>query len=172
MRFTWLLLYALLQCCAGHPAFAEYAGRHTILFGNTATAATATGTGEQILATYSLPANALNSIGRRLWIHGNWSKAANTNTVTFRLYFGAQAFTATSAVSSAGSEINAFVTKSGSNTQIMSGWAVGGTGLFTPGSAATTATDTAAIVIKATCQDTTSAASDCVLQDFFVEWMN
>lgn len=171
MSLTKWLPILLLTLCAT-PAHAEYGGRASILFGNTATAATAIGTTEQTLATYSLPANALNSVGRRLKIHGQFSTAANTNTKTFRLYFGAQVISNTTAISAAGSLLELQVIKSGANTQIVTGWGQSGTVLTTPFSAAGANTDTAAIVIKATCQDTTSAASDCVLQDFYVRWIN
>jgi hypothetical protein len=154
------------------PALAGFNEPASVLFGNTATAATAIGTGEQILATYSLPANALNVVGRRLWVHAQFSSSANTNTKTFRLYFGAQAITNTTAVSVAGSVLDLYVTKSGANTQIVTGDGRAGAVLTALFSAAGANTDTAAIVIKATCQDTTSAAADCTLQDFSVRWMN
>lgn len=154
------------------PASAEFAGRSSVIFGNTAVAATATGTTEQILATYSLPANALNTVGRRLRVHAQFSTAANVNTKTFRLYFGTQVISNSTAVSAAGSVLDLYITKSGANTQIVTGSGYAGTVLTTPFSAAGANTDTAAIVIKATCQDTTSAANDCVLQDFFAQWSN
>lgn len=165
-------LIILLLLLWASPSRAEFAGRASIIAGNTATAATATGTTEQTLATYSLPANALNAVGRRLHAHAQFSTAANTNTKTFRLYFGAQVVSNTTAVSAAGSVLDLYVIKSGSNTQIVAGMGQSGTVLTTPFSAAGANTDTVAIVIKATCQDTTSAANDCVLQDFAVQWLN
>lgn len=168
--FAWALVWALLL--APWPARAEFAGRASGIAGNTATAGTATGTTEQVLATYSLPANALNTVGRRLYIRAQFSTAANTNTKTFRLYFGAQVVSNTTAVSAAGSVLEMRVIKTGASTQIVTGEGRAGVTPTTPFSAVGTNTDTSAIVIKATCQDTTSAANDCVLQDFFVSWLN
>jgi hypothetical protein len=144
-----------------------------MLFTTSATAATATGTGEQILATYSLPANALDQAGRRVRINAMFSKAANTDSVTGKLYFGAQSVsTGANTTSAAGMILQLEVVKSGSSTQVVWGSGQQGVTNVTPFSAAATETDTAAIVIKATCTDGTSAASDCVLQDLWIEYLN
>jgi hypothetical protein len=143
------------------------------IYGTTATVATGTGTSEQILGTYSLPANALDAAGRRLRIHAVFSKAANTNATTAKLYFGSAVITTPSnTTSGAGSELELNVVKTASNTQIVTGRGSMGTAAVTPYSAAGAETDTAAIVIKATCTDGTSQAADCTLQDFWVEYLN
>lgn len=169
MRFLWALLCAVLWVS---PAGAEFAGRASIVVGNIATAGIATGTTEQTLATYSLPANALNVVGRRLRAQAHFSTAANTNTKTFRLYFGAQVVSIATAVSAAGGYLEMDVIKSGANTQIVTGRGQAGTVLMAPFSAAGANTDTAAIVIRASCQSSVSAANNCVLQDFSVRWLN
>ena len=143
------------------------------LFDTTATAATATGTSEQVLATYSLPANSLDYIGRRLKIHAMFSKAANTDSVTAKLYFGSEVVSSgANTTSGAGMTLDLIVVKTGASTQIVTGQGLSGTTAVTPYSAAGAETDTAAIVIKASCTDGTSAAADCTLQDMEIDYVN
>jgi len=142
------------------------------LFTTTATASTATGTGAQILATYSLPANSLDVAGRRLRITAEFSTAANGNTKTCALAFGGASIS--QAVSTTGQNIIIYldVVKSGASTQIIWGGGQFGITNIAAVSTAGTETDTAAIVIKSTCTDGTSSAGDATLQDMFVEYMN
>jgi hypothetical protein len=87
------------------------------------------------------------------------------------VYFGNESFPADSGVTI--QEVLATAAGGGSTSEVP----VGDYVFFqdTDGSLKILAPDgsvTAAIVIKATCQDTTSAANDCVLQDFSVRWDN
>lgn len=144
-----------------------------VLFTTTATKGTATGTSEQTLATFSLPASALDQPGRRIRITAMFSKAANVDAVTGKIYFGSETIsTGSNTTSGAGMFLSLEVVKSGSSTQIVWGNGQSGTTNVTPYSAAGAETDTSPITIKATCTDGTSAANDCVLQDFYVEYMN
>lgn len=144
-----------------------------IIYGLTGSVGMATGTGEQTLATYSLPANALDIVGRRVKMRAMFSKAANTDSVTCKLYFGSEVVsTGANTTSAAGMTLALTAVKTGASTQIVWGAGAQGTTGVTPYSAAGTETDTAAIVIKATCQDGTSAANDGVLQDMEVEYLN
>lgn len=145
-----------------------------VLYTTSATAATATGTTEQTLGTFSLPANALDAAGRRLRVQASFHFATNGNVKTARLYFGASVI---SAGALTGSNVNGVLTldvvKSGSSTQIVTGTGIVDTAVITPYvNAAGTDTDTAAIVIKFTGQDGTSSAADIVLDDFYVQYMN
>jgi hypothetical protein len=139
-----------------------------------ATAATAAGTAEQTLATYSLPANALDQAGRKLRIRTAWHAATNSNNKTVKLYFGASSIsTGTLTTSNKNGWLELIVTKSGSSTQIVWGTGLVDTTAITPYlNASGSDTDTAAIVIKATGQDGTDSAGDITLHDFFVEYMN
>lgn len=145
-----------------------------VVYGTTATAATATGTSEQTLATYSLPANALDKAGRRVRVRAAFTTAANANNKTMKLYFGSSVITTpTAATNAKNAVLELVVVKTGSSTQIVSGTGIVDTTPVTPYVNASSAeTDTAAIVIKATGTDGTSSAADITLDDFQVEYMN
>lgn len=144
------------------------------IYSTIATAATATGTGEQTLGTYSLPANALDATGRRLRIRAAFAYAANTNNKTVKLYFGSSVITTPTAASNG---TNAFlelvVVKSGASTQLVWGTGVNAlTPVTTYANVSSAEADTAAIVIKATGTDGTSSAADITLVDLAVEYLN
>lgn len=143
------------------------------IFTTSATASTATGTGAQILGTYSLPANALDVTGRRLRISAAISTAANTNTKTCVLAFGAESVTTPAMATSAeNAMLSLDVVKSGASTQIVWGSGHANATPIAVYTAAGAETDTAAIVIKVTCTDGTSSARDATLQDLHVEYIN
>ena len=138
-----------------------------------ATAATTTATTELVLGTYSLPANALDTTGRRLRIRAVFHAATNGNNKTMKLYFGASVIsTGVVTTSNANIVLSLQVVKSGSSTQIVTGEGIVDTTPITPYVNAGTDTDTSAIVIKATGQDGSASAGDIVLEDLFVEYMN
>lgn len=155
---------------------AGVSGFHPIglMYSTVATAATAAGTAEQTLATFPLPANALDQAGRRLRVRAAFHCATNGNNKTMKLYFGASVIsTGVLTTSNKNGYLTLDVVKSGASTQIV--W---GTGLVdvTPitsyVNASGTDTDTAAVTIKFTGQDGTDSAGDIVLDDFAVEYMN
>lgn len=142
-----------------------------------AVAATGAGTSEQTLATYSLPANSLDAVGRTVRVRAFFVTAANTNGKTCKLYFGSKSLsTGSITTASAAPWLELNITKSGSSTQIISGCGFGGTTGIVPvaltGAGTATETDTAAIVIKATGTDGTDSAADITLCGFTVEYMN
>lgn len=142
-----------------------------------AVAATGSGTSEQTLATYSLPANVLDAVGRTLRIRAFFVTAANTNGKTCKLYFGSKSLsTGSITTASAAPWLELIVTKSGSSTQIIAGCGFGGTTGIVPvaltGAGTASETDTAAIVIKATGTDGSDSAGDITLCSFTVEYMN
>jgi len=145
-----------------------------VIFTTHAAVGTTTGTAEQTLGTYSLPANALDQAGRRLRIRAAFVYGATANNKTAKLYFGSEVITTPTAASNGTSAfLELTAVKSGSSTQLVWGDGVNATTpvtVYTSTSAAEI--DTAAIVIKATCTDGTSAANDCTLVDFAVEYMN
>lgn len=148
-------------------------GPSGIIYTTIATVSTGTGTGVQTLATYTLPANALDVPGRRMRIIATFSYAANANNKTSTVNFGSASFT-TGALPSNGVvgtiEIN--VVKRGANAQTVIGAGVVGTTAITGTSTATSIVDTSPIVITATCQNAVSSAGDCVLQDLLVQYYN
>ena len=146
-----------------------------VIYTITAPVGTGTGTGAQTLGTYSLPANALDAVGRKLRISATFSTAANTHAKTCTLNFGAapvQISTGSMTTSSQTASLGMVVTKTGSNTQTVTATGLVATTPLANAITAATETDTGALTIAAICTDGTSAANDATLQDFFVEYMN
>jgi hypothetical protein len=137
---------------------------------------TSTGTAEQTLFTYSLPAYYLNFPGKFIRACAYFKKAANSDTVTARLYFGAEVISSGANSASSAGDMNLCLDISWQsatvNKQTVTGTGFVGTGTIVPYNANATETQTAAITIKATCQDGTSAASDCTLMHFYVLGLN
>jgi hypothetical protein len=159
---------------AGALGGALMSGPEGVLYGISASVATATGTSEQVLGTYSLPANSLDKAGRRLRISAAFANAANANNKTAKLYFGSSVIsTPTAATNGKHTWLDLYVNKTGANTQLVYGSGCVDTTPVTPYVNASSAeTDTAAITIKATGTDGTSSAADITLIDFLVEYLN
>jgi hypothetical protein len=137
----------------------------------------ATGNGadttEDILQTFSLPANVLDAVGRGVRIKAWGTFANNADGKTVRIYFGANVYTSTSlTTANVAWCIWADVFKTGSNTQTAIG--TGNFGNSTPAtnSTAPNQTDTSAITIKITGQATVANANDIVCQGMTVEMIN
>lgn len=136
-----------------------------------------TGTGadttEDTLQTFTLPANALDAVGRGVRIAAWGTTGADGNNKTVRLYFGVAIYNSTAVTTNNGSwYLWAEVRKTGSNTQTSVV-----TGVFTnsiPITAVNTPnqTDTAGIVIKVTGQNGTAVANDIVCSGMTVEMIN
>lgn len=141
-----------------------------LLYSQTASVSTGTGTGEQVLATYSLPVGALSATGDRLRISGSFKAAADGNNKTYIVYFGSSTISS-GVVTNNGTavpfEMN--IVKTGSSTQNVTAWMNIGTTVSTPVATTGSNTDTALITIKATGTDGTSLAGDIVLVDLKVE---
>lgn len=160
-----------------YPAHASGNSFHAmgLVYTTTATVGTTTTvTTEQVLGTYSLPANALDTTGRRLRIRAAYHCATNGDNKTLTLYFGASSIsTGVVTTSNKNAVLNLEVVKSGASTQIVSGTGFLDTAVITPFvNASGSDTDTAAIVIKATGTEGTGTANGIVLDDFSVEYMN
>lgn len=144
-----------------------------VLYTTTATQGTDTGTGEEVLATYSLPANALDVTGRRVRVCTSWHMATNGNNKTIKLYFGASVISSGTLTDSNKNGVACLdVVKSGSSTQIVTGTMLHDTTNITPYVNAGSDDDTAAIVVKMTGQDGSASANDIVMEDFYVQYMN
>lgn len=134
---------------------------------------TATGTTEQTLATYTLPANSLDAVGRTIRITSCIKHAADADTVTHRIYFGTAVISdAGSATSGAVQCLFGLITKTGTNTQSAVFWGFKAAVTVAPVETDSTATDSATITIKGTVQDTTSAANDGIMKLFIVEYLD
>ena len=128
-------------------------------------------TTEDTLQSYSLPAGTLANVGDRIRITAGGSFAANTDAKTARVRFGPTQFQ--TAVSSNAANLNwqivLEVQKTGANTQ--STYSIGFTNAQSPGVGGTTAsalTDTAAIAISATGQNSTNPTAGSVGCRYFV----
>lgn len=129
-------------------------------------------TTEDTLKTFSLPANAFDVANRGVQITAFGKYANNTNTKAVKVYFGATAV-------SVGTDNNTnwwaevYVYKTASNAQIICGLTQHGTTVGAPSIANGSETDTAAITIKVTGQDSTSATANAiVLNGLFIEFLN
>lgn len=143
------------------------------LFSITSVQSTGTGLTEQILGSYSMPANTLDVVGRNLRITAWFSHAANTHTVTDKLYFGSESIS-DGGVSSSGivTQLGAEVLKIGTGQQSVIVQGAAGSTLLTPAYTAATENEAAPITIKATSTDGTSSAGDGNLVAMLVEIIN
>jgi hypothetical protein len=140
---------------------------------------TSTGTGadttKDTLQTYTLPANALDAVGRGIRIKAWGTFAANANTKTVTLEFGAGNTVATSTgLTSSGSNWVMWteVYKTASNVQTSFGTSIFQNSTPATTVATSTQTDTSAIVLNVTGQNGTASANDIVCKGMVVEFMN
>lgn len=125
---------------------------------NATPASGSTGTGEQTLMTYSLPANSLCQNGQGLVIRAAF-KNNSSDTVSWKLYFGSESVTCSNTTTTAGSaEISVFRTASKAQTVETRGIAAGTTNVTSAFTAASE-DDTAAITIKLTATASSSGAN-------------
>ena len=144
------------------------------LYTTIATAATAGGTSEQTLGTYSVPATFWNYTGRRLHLHAAFHYATNANNKTVKCYFGSSSISSgTLTASNKNGVCDLDVVRTGASTQIVSATMLNDTTPITPlVNASSTETDTAAIVVKVTGTDGSDSAGDIVLDDMVVTAVN
>lgn len=125
-------------------------------------------TTEDTLATYSMPANTLNAIGRGLFIYA-WGSMTAVANKTGKLYFGAS--TVSTGLISATSEswsLEMVVLKSAANVQQISAQLINAATHGGVTNSAGSETDTAAIVIKVTGQNSASTANGIVCNGLIV----
>jgi hypothetical protein len=144
-----------------------------LLNAQTADVATTAVTTEEILQTYTLPANTLSAAGQSLRITCPWTTGATGNNKTVKLYFGASSIaTPAYAGNAQNGRLQLLVMRTGAATQKVFGSGMAGTGSITPVAETYTAgTDNlaAAVTIKCTGTNGTAAASDIVAHGMIVE---
>lgn len=148
---------------------ANYARGTGLLYSTGTPVAGVAGTGEQTLATYSIPANTL-VFGRLIKIRASFSSGANGNNKTFKCYFGASVITSGTLTDNAKNgvcEVLVYYT-SAAATQEVVGTMLHDTTAITPYINAGTDNAAAAIVAKFTGQGGTSGV-DVVMNTFSVE---
>lgn len=145
-----------------------------VLTVNTATTGTGADTTEDVLWTYSLPANTLSADGKSVRITVMWQAGATANNKTTKVYFGSTAYTARSAAADNGTMFRLVmeVLRTGASAQVMAAMFTASGGLV--GSTVVTPAEdmTAAIVIKFTGQNGTAVANDVVFKGAIVEALN
>lgn len=157
------------------PAFAHLGGVANAALTSTGNGADVT---EDTLQTYSLPANALDQIGRCVRVTSWGTTANNADTKTLRLRFGGTlVYSQTLTTSVLGDwVIKATVCKTAANTQTAyaEGLNAAALGTASPGIDVTAPgeTDTSAIVIKTTGQAGTANANDIVCTAQIVEFLS
>lgn len=123
-----------------------------------------TGTSEQTIYSYSLPANSLYKNGQALRIKALFSHAANTHGVTYKLYFGGSSISSGSSTTSGEvGELELLVIRRAAGSQLV--WAKGNfatIGGIAPALTAGTDDETTALTIKATVTGGTTGADGAV----------
>lgn len=130
-------------------------------------------TNEDVLFTYSLPANTLVNTGKGLRITAWGKTAANADNKTMKLYFGSEVITTpTAATNNKGWWLELDVFRTGASTQQVFGLGQVDTTAVTVYSAAGAETETAAITIKVTGTAGTANANDILCFGMVVETIN
>jgi hypothetical protein len=165
----------VLQGQAGNAAstWVRAMGQISAQLSQTATGANTT---ETTLQTFTLPANALDVVGRGVRIRAWGTLGADANNKILRLYFGASTtihpgFGGTTANGSAW-YFDAEVRKTGSSTQTAFANLIVGFSDIGANVSAPNQTDTSAIVIKVTGQNAAAVANDIVCSAMTVEFIN
>ena len=132
------------------------------------------GTDEKDLITFSLPANSLNANGKVVRITAWGSVAANGNTKTIKMDFGATTITqiGPAAISGLDWKIEGLVIRTGETTQDaiateMLDVTAQDTTITIP-----TEDETGAVIIKITGENGTAAANDIVAKGMMIEFLN
>lgn len=147
---------------------ANYSRGTGLLYSTGVLVAGIAGTGEQTLATYSLPASTLIS-GRMVRIKSSFTAGGNGNNKTFKCYFGASVISSgvlTTNAKNGSCEVNAFWLSG--TTQTVYGNMLVDTTPITGYVAAGTDTTTGALTLKMTGQGGTSGV-DITMNAFSVE---
>ena len=139
------------------------------------TQAANSGTGETDLHSYTLAASHFNVDKRKIQIRADGSFAANGNTKTLKLKFGAAGSVTLNPTTTAPNgvrwRVDAAITRTSSGNQRIRYQVWIGTSLEIIGTASTTETDTNALVVKFTGQSGT-ASSDILLDESSIDFKN
>lgn len=144
-----------------------------LLNAQTGSVGTTAVTTEEVLLSYTMPANTLSAAGQAVRITCGWTTGATANNKTVKLYFGASVIaTPTQAANAQVGRLSAIVMRTGAATQKFFGGGMAGTGSITPVAEVYTAgTDNlaAGVLIKCTGTNGTAAANDIVANGLLTE---
>jgi hypothetical protein len=148
-------------------------GTGGLINAQTASVGTGADTTEDVLQTYTLPANTLSVAGQSLRITCPYSTGATANNKTVKLYFGGSSVsTGVIAANAQQGYLQLIVMRTAAATQGVFASGVGGTGSVSPIAVTYTAgTDalTAGVVIKCTGTNGTAAANDVIARGMITE---
>lgn len=149
------------------------AGQRSFLGSNVQASTTGVGNGadttEDVLYTFSLPANSLTVTGQTIEVFASGTLANNANNKTVRLYFGAQVYSlGLVATANVVWTAKLTVTRTGSSAQLISAQGMIGATPIAPALLTGAETDTAAITIKVTGQSGTAVANNIVAKTMTV----
>jgi len=140
-----------------------------VLYKDGSSSATGAGTSEQVLKTFSIPANYL-AVGNIVRLRAWGSTGANANNKTMKLYFGASVITTpTAATNNKNWFLDMTVIVTAAATQSVAGTGIVDTTSVTPYFNAGTDDTTAAIVAKVSGTDGTDSAGDIACKGFTIE---
>lgn len=147
------------------------ANRTGLVYSTVGAVATGANTTATVLASTVLPAGSLAQVGDKVIIRAWGSFGATGNNKTVALAFGSASITTGAVASNAGIwSMTLTVLKSGASTQKVLGQGSYGTTSVTPTITSATETDGTGILCKLTGTNGTAAASDIVLNGFYVEF--
>lgn len=143
-----------------------------LLNAQTAAVSTGAGTAEQVLQTYTMPANTLSAAGQSVRVRCWGVTAATANNKTRKIYVGAMALaTAAEAANAQPWSLEINVMRTAAATQQYFARGLAGTGGITNLQGVGQGTDdlTAGVVIKCTATDGTDAAGDVTANGMITE---
>lgn len=141
-----------------------------LLNAQTGSTGTAANTTETTLQQYTMPANTLSAAGQSLRITCFGTTAANGNTKTIKLYFGASVVSSGAlTVSNKNWQYQLIVMRTGAATQAVTGSGIADATPITIYSNAGTASLTAGVLIKCTGENGTASANDIVATGMITE---
>lgn len=132
-------------------------------------------TTDDILFSYTLPANSLDTIGRGIIIEAYGGFAANAHDKTVKIFFGSATVFTTGVVTAVGTAwfIRANITNTGANSQVAGGFGIdGSTIIATEVTLPAQVTSTPILITLTGASPTTGAANDVVGYGFTVEFLN
>ncbi len=158
-----------VSCFTKLSTIGSYQRSAALLFSQTVSSGDGTTTGEQVLATYSLPGGTL-AVGTRLTIRATFQTGATGNNKTMKVYFGASSISSGAVSDNAKVTIaTLYITKTGAATQTVVGELIHDATPVSNVLFSGTDNDANAIVIKATgTNGTGGVANEIYLADFLV----
>ena len=160
---------------AVHAGTGTTTGKPSCLLNVNTTSQATTGTSEEVLATYTLPANSLSATGKIIRVTAYFTTAANANTKIARIRLGGLTGAAVTAQSISTNNgvvmLCGYIIRTGANTQAIVGHGIASSGAVTALNSTSTQTDTGSLAIVITGATATSSG-DLTFRVMIVEFMN